>query len=92
MVSPIEIFTDHPVFYSEIIIFDEALVMKSGMSWHAPDTIFMGFLLVFGPQTEFKLSSLLLPFYNLILQLSMVLVLSKWSKTMILWLDLTYGQ
>jgi hypothetical protein len=27
-----ETFLDHPVLYSEIIIFDEALVMKSGMS------------------------------------------------------------
>jgi hypothetical protein len=46
---------DHPVCFPQNIIFDEASVIKSRTFWHAPDTIFMGFHLVFGPQTVIKL-------------------------------------
>jgi hypothetical protein len=50
-----ETFLDHPVRFTQNIIFDEASVINSRTFWHAPDTIFMGFHLVFGPQTVVKL-------------------------------------
>jgi hypothetical protein len=50
-----ETFLVHPVLFSDNIFFNEASVIKSGMFWHAPDTIFMGLHLVFGPQTVVKL-------------------------------------
>jgi hypothetical protein len=50
-----ETFLDHPVRFSQNIFFNEASVIKSGMSWHAPNTIFMGFHLISGPQTVVEL-------------------------------------
>jgi hypothetical protein len=54
-ISKGETFLDHSELYSQNRIFDEALVMKSRMFRHAPDTIFMGFQPVFGTQTVVKL-------------------------------------
>jgi hypothetical protein len=48
-ISTGETFLDHPVRFSQNKFFIEASVIKSGMSWHASDTIFMAFHLVFGP-------------------------------------------
>jgi hypothetical protein len=50
-----ETFLDHPVLFSQNKFFIVASVIKSGMSWHASDTIFMAFHLVFDPKTMVKL-------------------------------------
>jgi hypothetical protein len=50
-----ENFLDHPVLFSQNKFFIEASVIKSEMFWHAPDTIFMVFHLVFGPKTMVKI-------------------------------------